>query len=161
MTTDTATEAATQRDRPPATGQSEAGAGSDPPRRGTRTRARETTGRTGRSATDRPVANRVRAWGKPPEINTTPRPPLTDVWAYLSAGEWTTPEGPLRFLGRAYGCIAYVAVAYHYWRAWLWERPSRLAAAMLLARVTWEIPLVRTVVSIVTWPLRVFFTPVL
>jgi hypothetical protein len=69
----------------------------------------------------------------PPDIWSQDRPALSLLWAYASRGEWTNRDGWFRRAGQAYALYAIAMVAALYGLAWLVERPSRQAVAVLLA----------------------------
>ncbi|TDD97681.1 hypothetical protein [Actinomadura rubrisoli] len=58
---------------------------------------------------------------------------LAKVWAYTTRGEWTTEDGAARKVGQVYALtVALPAIAICAVIEWIAERPSRLAAALLL-----------------------------
>jgi hypothetical protein len=76
----------------------------------------------------------AKAWFLPPDIWRQPRPSLSDVWAYARHGAWTHGIGPVRRVGAFYALL--IALPLHcagYYLLWITERPSRLAAVLLLA----------------------------
>jgi len=80
-------------------------------------------------------------WGTavicPPDIWSHDRPGLAQVWAYATRGEWTTPGGVPRLLGRLYALgVALPVTAVLYALAWLFERPARLIAVLVLLALT-------------------------
>jgi hypothetical protein len=81
------------------------------------------------------------AWGttviSPPDIWSDDRPGLERVWAYATRGEWTTPGGVPRLLGRLYALgVAVPVTGVLYALAWLIERPARLIAVLVLLALT-------------------------
>ncbi|MFC5186996.1 hypothetical protein [Actinomadura harenae] len=81
------------------------------------------------------------AFWTPPDIWSHDRPSLEHVWAYAARGPWTTPSGPLRWLGRAYAIPAAVLIGLLYGLVWVVERPSRLIAALVLLAAAGAWPL--------------------
>lgn len=77
----------------------------------------------------------------PPDIWSTDRPSLSQVWAYAARGDWTSETGLPRRAGQAYAVLVAVPVtAVTYLLAWAAERPSRLAAAVVLLVLLSRVP---------------------
>lgn len=79
-----------------------------------------------------------RLWGplRPPQIWAEDRPCLAKVHAYARRGAWGPDHGLARTLGVAYGLLVALPVtAIAYLTAWVFERPSRLAAVVALGVV--------------------------
>lgn len=78
------------------------------------------------------VVKQVAAGFTPPDIYSDDRPSLKKLWLYAAWGKWTRADGFLRFLGKAYIVVAWPVTAVLYTVAWIFERPSRLAVALLV-----------------------------
>lgn len=77
----------------------------------------------------------------PPDIWSTDRPSLSHMWAYAAHGDWTSDTGMPRRAGQAYAVLVAVPVtAVTYVLAWAAERPSRLAAAIVLLILLSQVP---------------------
>lgn len=77
----------------------------------------------------------------PPDIWSTDRPSLSQVWAYAARGDWTGESGLPRRAGQAYAVLVAVPVtAVTYLLAWAAERPSRLIAAVVLLVLLFRVP---------------------
>jgi hypothetical protein len=85
------------------------------------------------------LAGLTDAW-VPPDIWHQPRPGLADRWAYAARGEWTG-DGAIRRAGQVYAvAVAFPAAVLLLLVDWIFERPSRLAAAALLLAVCSQFP---------------------
>ncbi len=77
----------------------------------------------------------------PPDIWSTDRPSLSLMWGYAARGDWTTEAGLPRRAGQVYAVLVAVPVtAVTYLLAWAAERPSRLAAAIVLLVLLFRVP---------------------
>lgn len=77
----------------------------------------------------------------PPDIWSSDRPSLSQMWAYAARGDWTGDTGLPRRAGQAYAVLIAVPVtAVTYLLAWAAERPSRLIAAVVLLVLLTRVP---------------------
>ncbi|OLT12965.1 hypothetical protein BJF79_03430 [Actinomadura sp. CNU-125] len=83
----------------------------------------------------------IAAGFSPPDIWSTDRPALRDVWAYAARGDWTRDGGAPRRVGQAYALlIALPVVGLAYGVAWAAERGTRLIALIVLIVLLAQVP---------------------
>lgn len=101
-----------------------------------KTQATPTSAVFGDKTLHSPVTESDNSSWRPPEIWSTPRPPLSAIWAYARKAPWTTSEGPLRKAGQIEAVVLVMPViAIGYYLLWLWERPSRRYFALITGLV--------------------------
>lgn len=110
-----------------------------------RARARESSGDSAQSQPDSAVTfgdwiRDVGALFTPPDIVKEDRPSMRKRWAYASRGEWTARTGVYRRAGQAYAIFAVAVSSVLAYIDWVFERPSRLAAAIALVMLLAQFP---------------------
>lgn len=83
----------------------------------------------------------IRGTFTPPDVWSKDRAALKNVWAYACRGEWTTTGGAARTAGQVYAITVAIPVIFASAVVeWAVERPSRLAASLLLLWLLSSVP---------------------
>jgi len=100
--------------------------------RDARGRARTDRSSAGSPTTTRNLRRALRALFEPPEIWSEDRPGLRRIVWYHLHGSHLPASGPGRAVAVLWMPFAVVVAAVAYYTQWITERPSRVAAALLL-----------------------------
>ena len=98
------------------------------------------------------LADRLAAYWTPPALLTEPAPPVSELASYAHAGAWAPKNGFVRGCGIAWWRLVALPVTVRCrLREWIWQRPGRAFAALLLVALLARTTPGRVVVDGLGW----------